>query len=184
VASILLIRHGPVALQAPGLLSFADFAAFIAAYEGSGIAPDAQPPAELVRLARGAARLFASDARRVSETLARLGVTADVTDAAFREAPPLAPRLPGRWPEIVWLALARARGEFDPALAPARADLRARAAACCNQLRESRAGGDMALVGHGWFNRAVARSLQAQGWRKTGGEGFARPWGHVALSEL
>lgn len=109
-------------------------------------------------------------------------MTADVVDVSFREAPPRAPCLPGQWPEIVWLALARARGALDPALAPARADPRQRAEICCALLAAAAAGGDVALVGHGWFNRAVASRLVAKCWRKTGGSGFARPYGYLSLS--
>lgn len=129
-----------------------------------------------------ATTVFASDAPRVADTLARLGAQAAVTDADFREAPPLAPRLPGHWPAIVWLALARARGEFDPALAEARNDLRRRAALCAERLAESSARGSVALVGHGWFNRYVAQALAARGWRKARGPGFGRPWGHVSYA--
>ncbi len=163
-------------------MSYTAFAAFVSAYEASSLEPNARPPSPLISMIRGASRIYASDAPRVTETLSRLGVTADVVDASFREAPPHAPYLPGQWPEIVWLALARARGAFDPTLAAARADLRRRAGACCDQLADSAGHGDVALVGHGWFNRAVARRLAAQGWRKTGGPGFARPWGYLSLS--
>jgi broad specificity phosphatase PhoE len=181
LSSIVLIRHGPVAVKASGLLSFQAFAAFISAYEEAGIEACARPPAQLIPILRRVSRIYASDAPRVTETLSRLGVTADVVDASYREAPPRAPRLPGQWPEIVWLALARARGAFDPALAPARADLRRRVRICCDELREAALQGDVALIGHGWFNRAVAKDLAAEGWRQTG-PGFRRPWGHLALS--
>lgn len=177
--SIILVRHGPVALKAPGLLSFQAFRSYIDAYEHSGIEPSSRPPEALARLVCGAPSVFASDALRVTETLARLGAKAHVADSAFREAPPLAPDLPLILPAVLWLALARARGEFDPALAAERDGLRRRAGECCERLLAASAGGDVALVGHGWFNRYAALALAARGWRKTGGPGFGRPWGYA-----
>ena len=176
--SIILVRHGPVAVKASGLLSFGEFCAHIEAYELSGIAAGARAPDEVALLVRGATKVFASDAPRVSDSLARIGVAAGVTEARFREAPPLAPSLPLRLPAIIWLALARARGEFDPALAEARADLTRRATRCAETLDDASAQGAVALIGHGWFNRYVA----SRGWRKTRGPGVGRPWGHLVLS--
>jgi len=179
--SVVLVRHGPVALKASGLLSFYDFSRYIEAYELSGILPETSPPEKLARHARAATTVLASDAPRVMDTLARLGVDASVIDARFREAPPSAPRLPLSLPAIVWLALARARGEFDPGLAQARRDLRQRADQCARRLSDASEKGDVLLAGHGWFNRYVAHSLATSGWRKTGGPGFGRPWGYVVF---
>lgn len=163
-------------------MSFREFCAYIDAYERAGIEADALPPEEVARLVGGAATVLASDAPRVSETLARLGVTADVSESAFREAPPLTPNLPLKLPAIAWMILARARGEFSPALAGARDDLRSRAGQCAERLLEASAQGDVALVGHGWFNRYVARTLAGRGWRQTAGPGFDRPWGYLIFS--
>lgn len=152
-------------------MSFAAFRAYIDAYELSGVEAGARPPERTAQLLSGASTVF--------DTLARLGVEATVADAEFREAPPLAPHLPLRLPVVAWLALARVRGEFDPALAPARDDLRRRAGNCAGKLIEASAQGDVALVGHGWFNRYVARALAGRGRRKTSGSGFHRPWGYL-----
>lgn len=160
-------------------MSFDAFSDHVAAYELSGLEPQARPPEALAKLVQGAATVFASDAARVADSLARLGISADVTRAAFREAPPRAPALPGHWPEIVWLAAARARGALAPAFADARRDLARRAADCCDALLDATPRGDVALVGHGWFNGAVAKALAARGWRRSGGPGFRRPWGHL-----
>lgn len=181
-ARIILVRHGPVALKAPGLLSFAEFARFIEAYELSGVDPQAAPPAETARALAVVATVFASDAPRALDTLARLGLKADMTDAAFREAPPLAPRLPLRLPAIAWLALARARGELGPGLGEARRDLRLRADRCAERLIAASRRGDVALVGHGWFNRSVGAALRARGWRgKTRSAGGAH-WSCAVLA--
>jgi hypothetical protein len=181
LSSIILVRHGPVALKAPGLLSFEGFCDYADAYEFSGIEAGAMPPGQVARLVGGARTIFASDAPRVSETLTLFGVEAAITDPAIREAPPQAPSLPLRLPAIVWLALARARGTFDPALEEARSDLRRRALQCADRLIEASATGDVALVGHGWFNRFVARAISERGRRKTAGPGFGRPWGHIVF---
>ena len=180
--SIILVRHGPVALKASGLFSYGAFCRFIETYEQSCLAPDVKPPEELIRLLRPTTHIFASDAPRVTDTLCRLGLKADVTDQSFREAPPLAPRLPIKLPIIGWLALARARGVVDPALKAERDDLQRRSAACAERLILATASGPAALVGHGWFNRHVVTELIANGWRKTGGPGFAKPFGYVTLT--
>lgn len=180
---IVLVRHGPVALKASGLLSFEAFGAFIDAYESSGLADGAPPPEKLSGQLAEVATVLASDAPRVLETLARLDLQADVVAADFREAPPVAPRTRLRLPVLAWVALARARGEFSPALADARDDLRRRAAACAERLADAGQSGPAALVGHGWFNRYVAAALTARGWRKADGPGFARPWGYLRLEQ-
>jgi len=173
---ILLARHGPVALPASGLFSFADFARYVAEYEQSGLVPGAVPPSAL-REALGDARVFASDAPRVSDTLARLGVTAQTASADWREAPPDAPHLSVPLPVAIWLALARLRGALDPNLSDARAALEQRAQACAGFLCAQAQDGPVALVGHGWFNRSTAQALIRRGWRRSAGPGFARPWG-------
>jgi hypothetical protein len=178
---IVLVRHGPVALKASGLLSFEDFQAYIDAYESSGLVEAATPPEELFRQVADISTVFASNAPCVVETLARLRLEPNVVSLEFREAPPSAPRATLRLPAIVWLGLARARGEFSPALASARGDLRSRAAACAERLIEASQSGPAALVGHGWFNRYVAGALTARGWRRAGGPGFAGPWGYLSL---
>lgn len=162
-------------------MSFRAFETHIRAYELSGIDADARPPDALVAHVERAATVFASDAPRVTETLERLGLAADVVDPAFREAPPMAPNLPLLLPEIGWLALARARGEFSPALSEARADLVRRATSCARRLCVESESGDVALIGHGWFNRYVAAALTQTGWRKVEGPGFGKPWGFVSL---
>ena len=182
--SIILIRHGPVALKASGLLSFEGFRRYCDAYELSGLEPDAEPPRELARLVRAAKCVFASDAPRVIDTLAGLGVAADVVDAAFREAPPQAPQLPIQLPMIVWLALARARGVLDPALTREREDLRLRSATCAEMLIDATAAGPVMLAGHGWFNRHVAATLVKNGWRGFAGPGFAKPFGYKIFASV
>ncbi|WP_442756424.1 hypothetical protein ACNHKD_07365 [Methylocystis sp. JAN1] len=178
---IVLVRHGPVALKATGLLSFEAFGVFVDAYESAGLAESARPPESLSKQLADVAAVLASDAPRVRETLARLDLRADVVAPDFREAPPVAPRTSLRLPVFAWLALARARGEFSPALAEARHGLRRRAGACAERLAAASESGPAALVGHGWFNRYVAAALAARGWRKADGPGFAHPWGYLRL---
>lgn len=162
-------------------MSFGAFQAYIDSYESSGLGEGERPPEALISQFAGVATVFASDAQRVAETLGRLGLRPDFVSSDLREAPPVAPRAPLRLPAIVWLGLARARGEFSPRFAKARDDLRRRAAVCADQLDGASQLGPAALVGHGWFNRYVAAALTAQGWRKADGPGFARPWGYLRL---
>lgn len=94
----------------------------------------------------------------------------------------MAPPLPIKLPVIAWLALARARGAFDPALQTERDDLRLRSSACASKLILASTSGPVTLVGHGWFNRHVVQKLIANGWRRTDGSGFAKPFGYLILS--
>jgi hypothetical protein len=181
--SIVLVRHGPVALQAPGLLSFQEFVDYCALYERSGIAPETKPPAHTIALFRNAAKVFASTAVRARQSVGVLGVEEAVFDPCFCEEPNIPPALAGRWPLTFWFAASRGRGAFYPTEAEARQAMRRRARTAAQILDAAAQQGTAALVGHGWFNRAIARALAEDGWRRVGrspAPSFGRvagPWG-------
>jgi hypothetical protein len=50
-----------------------------------------------------------------------------------------------------------------------------RAQTAARMLVGSAQDGHAALVGHGWFNRAIARELTIGGWRLAG-RGGGKPW--------
>lgn len=185
--SIFLVRHGPVALKAPGLLSFPEFVDYCDKYELSGIAPGAPPPNQTVALVRNATSIFASPATRARQSIDALGVEGAIFDSRFREEPNVAPSIAGRWPLIFWFAASRGRGAFHPAAALARDEMRRRARAAAAILSDATADGTAALIGHGWFNRAIARALTADNWRRTRPEaaaslgGVANPWGYAVF---
>ncbi|QGM98101.1 hypothetical protein [Methylocystis parvus] len=182
MASIILVRHGPVALQAPGLLSFQEFVDYCEAYERSGLAPRAQAPGETVARLRDVCAAFASTTMRARESARALGLERAVFDSCFSEEPNVAPRIAGRWPLIFWFAASRGRGAYHPAAERARDAMRRRARIAAQILIGASATGPAALVGHGWFNREIARALAEDGWRVARGAtpSFGRvaaPWG-------
>jgi broad specificity phosphatase PhoE len=179
--SIVLIRHGPVASKAPGLLSFWDFVRYCDDYELSGLAMGTSPPVGTTDVVRRAACVFASPAPRAVESARALGAGDRVVfDSCFREEPNLAPPLQGRWPLIVWFAASRASGAFHPAHAGARQEMQLRAEAAAHKLIRATNQGPTALVGHGWFNRAIARALTDAGWGSAKSRGYAMAFGRVA----
>lgn len=181
-SSILLVRHGPVALDAPGLLSRDAFLRYVEAYERADLRSDARPLDVLARNLAARAEIFASDAPRVSESLALLGLGREaVVDPLFGEESHSAPHLSGRWPLIVWFALSRGAGVFHPEEADARRKMRERAQRAAGLLTAAAKRGPVALVGHGWFNRAITRALAKRAWRRIEVHGGSAPWSHVVL---
>ncbi len=104
-----------------------------------------------------------------------------VVDPLFGEEPHSAPHLSGPWPLIVWFALSRGAGAFHPSEAGARREMRERAQRAAGLLTAAARRGPAALIGHGWFNRAIAASLRAQGWRRAEANGGSAPWSHVVF---
>jgi hypothetical protein len=180
--SIILVRHGPVALRAPGLLSRDVFLRYVAAYEAAGLRPDARPPDVLSEKLNACSEIFASDAPRVAKSIKLLGLRREaIVDPLFGEELHSVPNLSGRWPLIVWFALSRGNGLFHPRQDAARRKLRERAILAAGRLIRAAEQGPAALIGHGWFNHAVGASLKTRGWRRSGGAGGSAPWGLVVF---
>lgn len=180
--SILIARHGPVALDAPGFLLRDEFLRFVDAYERAGLRDDARPPDNLAQRVNGAAAIHASAAPRVADSLKALRLEREaIVDPLFGEEPLSVPRLAGRLPLFVWFSLSRGAGAFHPNEAGTRAVMRLRAERAAARLAASASSGPVALVGHGWFNRAIVRALAEKGWRPTEAQGGSAPWSHVVL---
>ncbi len=161
MSRIVLLRHGPVACDRPFLPDRAAFLDYCAAYEAAPLAPG-RPPDELAKICKGV-RLFASTAPRARETALRLAPRGDWRfDAIFAEEPMVAPECFGRWPIPVWFALARGRESWAADAGPQRQALGERAETAARQLSDA---APSLLVGHGWFNRAIAAALAAEGYR-------------------
>jgi broad specificity phosphatase PhoE len=167
MASILIARHGPVALAKPQFPTRAEFAAYVAAYEQSGLRAGALPGEDLRRRVRQAALVFTSPAPRAQQSLKLIAPERrPIVDAVFGEEPQMIPRIGGRWPLLAWFALARGAGAFHPQAAESRRIMRARAQRAADLLTAASANGDVALIGHGWFNRAIVGALAESDWRR------------------
>lgn len=168
---IVLARHGRPDL--PGDLERAisgrEIGRWYRRYDELGIVDDVGPPAALRDAAAAAGCVVASDVRRALESAARLAVPGRVrVEPALREVGfPESLAVPIRLSPDVWVLIARAAQMLrwcacdEPVPAT-----RARAAIAAGALaRLAEDHGTLVVVGHGWFNRFVARELRRRGWR-------------------
>lgn len=183
---IVLIRHGQPHLPIRPRAGHAGFATYIDDYEEAGLDPASLPPVELRDLVGELKAVFASDRPRAHESAVLLASKAEViADPLFVEAPLAAPRIPllrMRVPK--WAIVARVlwHAGFHPGIeAPAAAKTRARQAADILIARAA-ADGEVALVGHGYFNFLIGRVLAARGYRRTGRH-RARFWNAVVYDK-
>ena len=184
--AILTVRHGQPNLSRKVLLSAAEYAAWWARYEETGLKPGQTPPAALMDEARKAAVILVSTRIRAIETAEALtqGLGFEI-DAALIEAPLPPPAWPDwlRLSPFIWGIVARfwwwyfnQHGDQE-----SRAEAEARAAGVAARLVELSRAGDVMVVAHGFFNTLIRRSLKASGWKvveKAGGLGY---WCHRRL---
>jgi len=184
---ILLVRHGqPVGISTAPIAGRA-IGAWIRGYDAVGITLDLAPPLQVCELAAAATCFVASDLRRARESAARLAGTRPVIlDADLREAglpDSLGTSLklsPGVWIVVARLAWILNWCDASETIAAARA----RAARSADRLAALAAeGGCVVAVGHGIFNRLLARELRRRGWR--GPRTLPRAyWGIAAFERL
>jgi broad specificity phosphatase PhoE len=167
---IVLARHGRPDLPAEARrkISGREIGRWYRSYNDSGIV-GAEPPAHLRDAARGAGCVVASDLRRAMESAARLTpadtirVEESLREVGFPEALDSSLRLSPN----LWVFIARAAQMLDRLDEEGgRAAVRDRAAAVADTLAQL--AGDhrsVVAIGHGWFNRFVARELRRQGWQ-------------------
>jgi broad specificity phosphatase PhoE len=138
-------------------------------YNGLGIDRRCPPPLALSRLVASAGFVTASHLRRARESAewlrspAPLHVDSELREAVLPDALPLSLRMPpGLWIVLAriawWLNWCASEEPIDPT--------RRRAARMADQLCAlAREHGSIVVVGHGMFNRFLARELVARGWR-------------------
>lgn len=171
--TILIVRHGRPILSprdAHPAMKAAEYRAFWTHYDASGLAPDSEPPAALRAMTAKAEKFFASALIRSQDSArAVIGPAPPlVIDPVLVEAdlpPPtlwglrLRPRHWGIVARIAW-RLGRAGGMESHAAARKRAMIAAR-----TLTEAAERGHDVALFGHGWFNRMIISALKDKGWR-------------------
>ncbi len=168
---IVLARHGrpdlpPAARQR---IRGREIGPWYRLYDVSGIVAGVEAPAALREAARAAGCLVASDTRRAMESAARLStphtirVEASLREVGFPESLNSSLRLSPN----VWVLIARASQMLDRHDGEGgRVAVRARASDAADTL--ARLAGEhrsVVAIGHGWFNRFVARELRRQGWQ-------------------
>jgi broad specificity phosphatase PhoE len=165
---IVLIRHGRPAGASAAPISGRELGQWVTHYNGLGIDRGCPPPDSLFPLVASAGCVTASDLRRAQESAEWLRSPATVRiDSELREAL-LPDSLPWslRMHPGVWVVLARLGWWFNWCASEESVDAarrRARQAAdrLCALAREH---ASIVVVGHGIFNRFLARELVARGW--------------------
>lgn len=170
---IVLVRHGRVALPSPRLASRQDMLAYVDDYDRAPLCREQMIDPELTALLADDVAIFSSTSGRAMDTARLLAPGCSVAAVELFGEEPLdgLPHLPGRAPSVVWLVLARLAGVLRSDL---RARMHRRAGEAATTLIAASQGG-CALVGHGWFNRAIGRALRQRGWRLTSRSGGSAP---------
>jgi len=176
---IILMRHGKPDLTESKPLASHEFHQWIHAYNQAPLCEQSTPTAEATLIASECAFTVCSSLRRSRESAQRLGLDIARSDEIFREmemphSKLLLPKFsPGIWSVLfrcLWfMGYSRNSESFVAA--------RHRAAVAAQQLQAlARQYQSVIFIGHGLFNRFVARELRLNGWR-----GVANPsrryWG-------
>jgi broad specificity phosphatase PhoE len=167
---IVLARHGRPDLPAEARQPICgrEIGRWYRSYDASGIVAGAEVPTALRDAARAAGCVVASDTRRAIESAARLTaadtirIEASLREVGFPESLDSSLRLSPN----LWVFIARAAQMLDRHDDEGgRAAVRTRAAAMADTLAQlADDHRSVVAIGHGWFNRFVARELRRQGW--------------------
>ena len=186
-ARIVLVRHGPSAQVVGGVLDHAGVERWRDAYDAAGIQSGARPPAALVRVAREATHLVASDMPRALASAEALGTAHEIrVSELFREAPLAIPRWPTRLPLVVWGTLIHAAWSYRIARGVDETDAdRTRAEAASDWLTALVADAStVVVVTHGVFRRLLGNHLVRRGWTAARRNGGYRHWSSWSYSRL
>ena len=168
---IVLARHGRPDLPAEARRSISgrEIGRWYRGYDTCGIVAGVDPPEALRTAARATGCIVASNTRRAIESATRLaGASAIHVEASLREVGfPESLDSSLRLSPNVWVLLARASQMLDRADEEGgRAAVRSRAATVAGRLAQlARDHQCVVAIGHGWFNRFVARELRRDGWQ-------------------
>ena len=176
--SITLVRHGPSAHRGSGWYDRDALARWREAYDAAGILPGAVPPPALVRMAREAPFVVASDMRRARESVARL-VDHDVPLSPLLREPLLVAPVPAglRLPLAAWALYLGARWLVEGIRrTPPAPSVRAQAEAAADWLIEhATAHGAVLAVTHAGIRRQLGFVLVRRGWAAPGRRSMS-PW--------
>ena len=163
---IVLARHGRPLVRHVRSIAGRELGGWVRHYNECGIDRDTSPPDALRRLAASAGRVLSSDLPRSTESAACLSESA-IVDPRLREAGlPDRISLPLRLPPGICVILARVAWWLDWSESPETIeDARQRAGRATDRLCElADEHGSVLVVGHGMFNRFVAKCLRQRGW--------------------
>ncbi|MCL1950776.1 MAG: phosphoglycerate mutase family protein [Turicibacter sp.] len=168
---ITLIRHGKSTHSGKQPIPCCMFGEWMEAYDARGVVEkDFYLPAS-VKKARSCGILLSSDLKRARETAYFLAPKKEVAvDPVFREVDYPSPnrcKLPIALPPLLWSILFRVAGVLGYRMkncesypqSVKRAEVAARLL-----IQYALSEGEVALVGHGFFNYLVAKELRKSGW--------------------
>jgi broad specificity phosphatase PhoE len=167
---ITLARHGEPNISRKVRLSSAEYAAWWGRYEETGLRPGQSAPARLRAAAEAAGLVLCSTRPRAIESARAVAGEREVEiDIRFIEAPlppphwppwfRLSPRHWGVVSRFWWWFFNHHDGQERRKAAQIRAD-----EAADYLMAMARAGEDVVLIAHGFFNFMIGRSLQRRGW--------------------
>jgi len=167
---ISLIRHGQSIFQEKEKITNAQFIDWVKGYDEHGVVQEKQYPKEAMDRIKQSNIIITSDLIRSKESATYLSPNGTFTsNSLFREVElPVSKRkwMGMRLKPFVWLVIYRilwVLGYSNECESYHEANLRARKAA--ESLIELASKHErVSLVGHGIFNRLIAKELQAQGW--------------------
>jgi broad specificity phosphatase PhoE len=165
---IVLVRHGRPTALVGTLISGRDLGTWLAGFNQAGLAEAAAPPLRLQELVKAAGFVLASDVVRSIESAKLLPSGSVRIDPDLREAVlPSSMGVAIRLPAAAWVVIARMAWwlnwcRSEEPIAAARARARRAADRLCALASQH---GTVAVIGHGVFNRFIARQLLARGWR-------------------
>ena len=166
---IILMRHGEPEYRGAGKVSYREMVGWIDSYNRSSTGRDR--PSEMAQiLACRALTFLSSPLPRALSSLKTLGCEPGLIDEVFREAELPVFRIPGfRLSPFYWAALFRVlwlcglSGESERVSAAKERAVKA-AEILVNVAKDS--DGPVLLMGHGVFNRFIAKELIASGWKE------------------
>ena len=166
---ISFIRHGRSRSSEKKRMKSSDFTEWVADYDREGVFEEGDYPPDTVKRISTAGIVFSSHLSRSVESASLLNAEGTVSDSLFREAE--LPHInrdilkvkmpPGLWAvslRVIWL-LGYSKG------CESYRSTKRRALQAADKLIESAESHQtVVLVGHGFFNRMIARELRKKGW--------------------
>jgi broad specificity phosphatase PhoE len=184
--TIILARHGEPDLSRKARMSAAEYVAWWAIYEETGLMPGQIAPTALIAHADRAGAVYSSTRRRAIETARFVAGDRQVeAHVDLIEAPLPPPHWPGwiRFRPPIWGVIARFwwwwfnhhDGQETRVQAQARADTMAE-----RLIAHAERGENVLVIAHGFFNTMVRMALQRRGWKLVENQG----WKYWSFSRL
>ena len=178
---IITARHGRPNLSRDVRIRAADFGAWWAQYDESGLHPDETPPQSLIDIAARATTVLSSTLPRAIETArhATGGAREVPADPMFVEAPLPPPPVPFlKLSPTSWGVISRSFWflGYAPGGVENHFEAWARVDEIAGRLIDYAADGDVLLCAHGYLNWMIDRKSRSAGWRRAGREGGNHYW--------